>query len=508
MADESVDFTAKVALAAAIVLALTAAVVDSGDFAWLAGPTVMLLIFFVMSRVRLLYSLLGVMFISLTLENPNEAPAAGMYQTWLFKLGVLMMVHLNQSTGISWLSVSGTDMMLLFLIIRTLYRGMSGEKLDSARVTVPRPLIQLAYLSLAGAAFIWLRGMVRGGDFQKSLWQLERVTYLPILFLMFQAALRKSEDYLAVGKVFLAAAVTRSLLAIYIMNYAPLGGAYPSWATTHHDSMLFACAIVILVSLAMHRAVRRALALALLLGPIVLFAIVENNRRTAWVQIPMVFVTLFFTMPDNAVKKRIKKLALLASPLMAAYIAIGWRSSAPLFKPVSSIRSVIEPAPDISTLTRDIENYCLAKTIGAFPITGLGYGHTFFQIIPLPPMPHPLEPWLPHNSLLGLWFVSGFIGYTMVTLLWTAGVYFGVRAYRAATAPTDRAVALVSFGSVLIYLIQCYADLGLGVPTAVYMVAPSIAIAGQLAIKTGAWPLQSAPKAARPARVPDRTAPA
>ena len=473
MADQKVDSTTKLALVAAVVLALSAALIDSGMVAWVIGPLCLLLSFYVMSRVRLLYALLGVMFISLTIENRQEAPAAGKWQSPFIHLGTLMMVHLNQMTGIGWMSFSGTDVMLIFLILLTFYRGMQGAKFDSARITVPKPLITLAYLGLAGAAFIWLRGMLRGGDMQKSMWQLERVTYLPILFMLFQAALRTTQDYLTVGKVFVAAAIARSLLAIYIMNFADLPpGEPPAWATTHHDSMLFACAIVILVSMVLHKAKPDALKWLLLLAPVILFAIIVNNRRTAWVQIPIVFVTVFFAMPNNAVKKKIKKVVLYSSPLTAAYIAVGWRSEAAVFKPVSSIRSVIEPAPDISTLTRDIENYCLAKTIASDPIMGLGYGHAFYQIVQLPPMPHPLEPWLPHNSLLGLWFAAGFIGYTMVTLLWTAGVYFGVRAYRASSEPVDRAVALVCFGSVLIYMVQCYADLGLGVPTAVYMVAP------------------------------------
>jgi hypothetical protein len=308
----------------------------------------------------------------------------------------------------------------------------------------------------------------------------------------------------------LAAAITRSFLAIYIMTWADLGEAKPPWATTHHDSMLFACAIVILASLVIHKARPGVWRLALLLAPIIVWAIVVNNRRTAWVQIPLVFVTVFFAMPDNPVKRRIKKLALLSSPLVAVYIAVGWRSEAAFFKPVSSIRSVVEPAPDISTLTRDIENYCLATTLGSNPLFGLGYGHRWFPIVSLPPMPHPLEPWLPHNSLLGLWFAAGFVGYTAITLLWTAGVYFGVRAYRFAQTPMQSAVALVCFGSVLIYMVQCYADLGLGVPTAFYMVSPAFAIAGQLALKNGAWPAKAAPKpAARPAaRVPHRPEPA
>jgi hypothetical protein len=213
-----------------------------------------------------------------------------------------------------------------------------------------------------------------------------------------------------------------------------------------------------------------------------------------------VFVTVFFAMPDNPVKRKIKRLVLYASPLILAYMTVGWRSDAAIFKPVGSVRSAIEPAYDVSTLTRDIENYCLAKTIGSSPIFGLGYGHQFYQIVQLPAMPHPLEPWLPHNSLFGLWFAAGFAGYTMITLFWTGGVYYGVLAYRTATSSMDRSVALVCFGSVLIYMVQCYADLGLGVLTAVYMIAPSMAIAGQLAIATGGW--DETPARARPARAP------
>jgi hypothetical protein len=406
--DDEVDGSAKAALTLAIVLTSVALILANGMVAWVVGLLVVLLIFFALSRVRLLYGLLAIMFVSLTIENPSEAPAAGYWQSPLFPLGVLLMVHLNKPTGLSFLSVSGMDLFLIFLMIRTWMRGKGA--VDGMRVTVPRPLIKLAHLTLAGAAFIWARGMLGGGDFQKSLWQLERVTYLPIIFLLFQAAMRKPEDHVLVGKVFLAAAVTRSLLAIYIMNFAGLGDQLPPWATTHHDSMLFACAIVILVSLLLHRARRGVTRLALLLAPIIIWGIVVNNRRTAWVQIPLVFVTLFFTMPNNAVKKKIKKIAILSSPLTAIYIAVGWRSSAAIFKPVSSIRSVVEPAPDVSTLTRDIENYCLAKTLGSSPIFGLGYGHQWYQIVSLPPMPHPLEPWLPHNSLLGLWFAAGFVG--------------------------------------------------------------------------------------------------
>jgi O-antigen ligase len=194
-------------------------------------------------------------------------------------------------------------------------------------------------------------------------------------------------------------------------------------------------------------------------------------------------------MPMSPVKKRIRRLLIRLSPLAAIYVAVGWTMPSGIFKPIATLQSVTRPATDVSTMTRDIENYDITMTINDHPVLGLGWGHGYYQIIPLPPMPHPLEPWLPHNSLLGLWFASGVVGYTAMTLLWTAGVYFGVRAYRAASRPIDRAVLLPCFGSVLMYMIQCYGDVGIGSWTAVFTVAPALAVSGKLAVLSGAWPV-------------------
>jgi hypothetical protein len=86
-----------------------------------------------------------------------------------------------------------------------------------------------------------------------------------------------------------------------------------------------------------------------------------------------------------------------------------------------------------------------------------------------------------------LWAYIGVFGYTALTLLWVSGVYFAMRAYYNATDPSHRAAAMLCFGAVLIYLIQCWGDLGLGSWTGVMLVAPAVATAGKLAKAIGAW---------------------
>src|SRR6266545_157657 len=494
--------------ALAIVLTLLGLIVGDATFGMIVGVAVVLLIIYVMSKVPLRVSLMGLMFCAFTLENPNDLPAAGQWKSPLYGVGAVMLTHLNLVTGIKALSFSGMDIAIVSLFVIALYRKTSGSKIDRAgRIATPEPLIRLAYVSLAGMAFVWMTGMLRGGDFSASLWQIDRVMYLPLLFLLFQMGLRGPKDHAALARVLLIAAVIRALLAIYIAMTVSIppdetGNTSLPYQTSHHDSMTFAAAVVLLVALVMHRTARWTPRLALVLLPILISGMMVNNRRMVWVQIGMVFITLYFATPMNAAKRKIKKAALALSPVIAIYLSIGWSSKSSVFKPVQTIRSVVEPATDASSMTREIENYDLIYTIRQHPILGTGYGNGYWEIIPLPPMSYPLERYCPHNSLLGLWVYAGYFGYTAMTLLWVAGVYFGLRAYHASKLPSDRAAAFMSFGAVLIYSIQCWGDMGLGSWIGVFTVAPALSIAGKLAVATGAWPSGQRSRAPSTAKAP------
>jgi hypothetical protein len=361
------------------------------------------------------------------------------------------------------------------------------------RVATPKPLVRLAYLSLAGVAYVWFAGLIRGGDFRMSLWQVEKVVYLPIVFLLCHVGLRGPRDHTALGKVLLAAAAIRACLAIYVAaTVTPpadpnTGAAVLAYATSHHDSMLFASAFVLLLLLILERVGRRAVRAAYLLLPVVVLGMIANNRRMVWVQVFMILFTLYLVSPASALKRKVRRLVVVLSPLAAIYVAVGWSSKASVFRPVQIARTVLEPATDASALWREIENYNIIFTIKQFPILGHGYGYGFWEVIALPQIPYELERFCPHNGLLGLWCFAGYFGYTAITLLWGAGVYFAMRGYHAAKQPIDRVAAIMSVGAVIVYMVQSYGDMGLGAWTGVFIVAPTLALAGKLAVATGSW---------------------
>ena len=86
--------------------------------------------------------------------------------------------------------------------------------------------------------------------------------------------------------------------------------------------------------------------------------------------------------------------------------------------------------------------------------------------------------------------------------MFIAGVFFGTRAYRKSKKPNERAAALVSVASVVVYSVHCYGDMGLGTWVGVFTVAPALAVAGQLAVATGAWPARE--ESTQPERIPTR----
>ncbi|MES1174358.1 MAG: O-antigen ligase family protein [Myxococcales bacterium] len=488
----------KAALTLAAVLVVLATLVGETSVGIAVTIIVFLLIVYSMTRVPVRLSMMALMFFAFALPNVAEGqptPWAPPFAT----VGAILLDHLNtidRSIGaFSALSFSGMDLLfgVLFLII--LQRKSSGSKLDSAgRVPTPRPLIQLAQLSLAGTAFAWLSGMVRGGNFGYSLWGINAVIYLPIVFLLFSYALRGPKDHWNLARVLVAAASYKCLLGLYVVSTITVpmdpetGSTRPAYATAHSDSMLFAAAFVAILAPLVERVGGRARRYAILVLPILAAGTWANNRRLAWVQVALVFVTVFLVSRESPVKRKIRRTLLFMSFPAVLYCIAGWNSAyGALFKPVRMVRSVVDAQTDASSLWRELENMNIVATFKLHPLLGTGWGHPYEEVAALPAVDYSLELYMPHNSLLGLWGYTGYVGFATLSLLWVAGVYFAMRAYYGAKEPQMRAAALVSFGAVLAYLMQSWGDLGLGQWTGIFLMGAGLSVAGKLAVSSGQW---------------------
>jgi hypothetical protein len=502
MAQVTTGADAKGAFWAAMALVVIASLLGVPIIGWLVSPFVLLLAFYAIARAALADSMLVLLFFGLALENPAEIPGAGMFKTPFFTFGGLMLQHLKPTIGLP-IPIGGMDMALMACIIVALLRRGRVSAAERALAT-PRIMVQLSIVSLTMVPWLFLIGKLHGGSNQQmALWQADRVTYLPILFLLFSAAFKGPKDHIRAGKVILAAGILRSLMAIYVRATIDTGvnpdtgEPMLAYATTHMDSITFAVTAVLLVALVIQRVSKKTTYFALALAPILVGGMLANNRRMVWVQIILVLATVYAMTESNPMKRKLQRVLLFLSPAALGYILVGWGSKAGIFKPVQVIKSATSAEGDSSTLWREIENYDLIHTLKQYPLIGAGYGQPFWEVIPLPAVDYVMELYLPHNSLLGLWCFYGLVGVVGVTSLWVAGIFFGIRAYHFCKVPIDKAAAMVSFASVLVYLVQCFGDMGLGSWAGVFTVAPSLAVACKLAVANGAWPAEAARKVKR-----------
>jgi O-antigen ligase len=475
-----------------VALTVACVLLGNGDLILALTPAVAFGALYAAWRAPLRWSLLATTFFVLTLENPSDLPACGQWKSPFYDVGAVMLVHLNVTLPYKSLVFSGLDVVLAYLFVVAALRRESFS-LGRRDVENASPMAWFAGLSLAGAAWMWIYGMARGNaDVPNSLWQLQRVAYLPALVFLFQRGFRSPADTAALGKVIVLAACLKASLAIYIRATVapPPGEPTLLYATTHPDSMLFAVAFCFVLSLLIHReGGKRGILIGVVL-PLLIAGMVANGRRLAWVELAAGVTAVVGLTRWSPGKRSALRGALAMSPLLLAYAAVGWSSSSALFQPVHTLRTVVDSKADPSTLWRDLENYNLFFTLRHNPVLGTGYGHGYDEIIGLPDVSssYALYRYLPHNSILGLWAYGGLVGFTALWAMIVVGLFLAARAYRHAVSVDDRTAALAAVSIVVVYLVYCYGDLGLGTWASVFIVAPAFAIASKLAVSTGAWP--------------------
>lgn len=483
-------------VAIALLLIVIGCLIGDSMLGVLLAPIVFGLMVYCMTRVPLRVSAMTLIFLAFTLESPGDAE--NLWKGPFAGFGAMMLTHLNtvdRSLGFtSWMSFSGMDLCFVTLFTIAYFRRKNGSKVDLIdHVPTPKPLVKMAIVTYCGIAFTFLSGMLRGGIFGMSLWQIDRVMYVPAAFLLCHLALRGPKDLPALGKLLLLAASYKSLVAIYVVNTVEVTPdpetkiARIACATNHADSILFACAFVLVLAMLFERVPGRGKWLALALLPLISAGMIANNRRMAWVEVGLVYVTVYIVSRENKVKRVVRRTLIALSPLIAAYVVAGWDSRAAIFKPAQMVRSIVDPQSDGSTMWREYENFNIITTYQIHPLLGSGYGNPYVEFFPMPEIPYELEHYAPHNSILGLWCYAGYFGFFALTILWGGGIYFGMRAYHYGTEPEYRAAALVCFGSILIYMVQCWGDMGLGTWTGVFTVGPSLAIVGKLLVASGGW---------------------
>jgi hypothetical protein len=483
---------------AIVALAVGPGLLTSNPLAGLV-PLLVLAYLYCLWRAPLRWATLGLFFIALTVESPQEKPAFGLWKTPLSEPGALLYENLNNLTGIKPLRFSALDLIVVLLVAAIVVRrytdrpsggpsGLSRSSLDAPFPTASglNPILATVLLTLLALEAL---GLARGGDFKASLWQIRELLWLPVLVWIFQATLRGPRDLVSIGLIVIAACVLKTAEGLYFYQVIcrPLN-LRPPYVTTHSDSLLFVTVLVMgVVVWLLERSRRRWMMLPVVATAAV--GLVINNRRLAIVGLIANLVLIYLVLPRSKMKRSITRYALLSLPIISIYVAAGWQSNAAIFGPVRMLTSVLSK-DDRSSETRDIENFNLLQTLKVKPILGWGFGHEYLEFSKADDISKyfALYRYIGHNSVLWLWTVGGLLGFALFWSLIAFTIYLSARAFGWATGTVERAGALVALSVAVAFMVQAYGDMGLQSWTGVFLLAVALASVSQLAVAVGAWP--------------------
>lgn len=506
-----------IALVGVVILTLSAVLLLSGNPLLAAAPLLLLLVVVLFAALPLRVPLFGLVFLAALVDSqPIELPASvtGIsddamraaaadpklleiimsYSAWkppLFPVYTLLFDNLNKVLPIEALRFSLVDLFYVLAIVLLAVRGLFRIRTDTAgRQPATTALYLVAGLSLLGAVWLEVWGVgLRGGDFRQSLWQMRQLFWLPTVTVLFVCAMRDFRDFNRAINLITAAVCLKLVIVVwYYFAVARPMHFEPATLTSHYDSILFTVAIVAWVSRFVHTGNWKYAILLATLGNWVMLGIVLNNRRLCFVNLA-VSLFIVFVMLKGPMKRMLMKKFVYVLPLLVAYVVVGQAGNSRIFKPAKLVTSVIKQ-DDRSSSTRDVENYNLLVTLKRNKLLGSGWGHEYVEAVKGDDIStaFPQYRYMAHNGVLWLWTIGGLVGFTLLWMPISIGIFLARRAYSFARSPDERSAAAIALTMIVTYMLQAWGDIGTQHLNSTLVLALALAASAKLAVANGAMP--------------------
>jgi hypothetical protein len=422
--------------------------------------------------------LLGLLFLVLAIDNPLTRPADNQWKSPWSVLGKLLFQNFKP------MKFNAIDVVMLVLTVRVLFSAWTSHRVANRTGqmgTVSKLFAKSTGFAFAAVLLLEVYGILTGGDFNNSLWQIRALLWTPCIALVVAGSFDRRDRH-RFRTVVLVAAVIKAFEGLFVhFLIAKPRNLDLAYVTTHGDSPLFALAVALLVILWFERRSRASFRWMVAGTALFFAAMTFNNRRIAWVALAGC-LAFAFSVAQLPVKRSFAKLLGLTWPLLLVYSLVGLKSSSPVFKPVKMVQSVVLQ-DDRSSDTRDVENFNLSFTFRGNPLIGSGFGHEYVELVHADDISKifPQYRFLPHNSLLGLWAFGGMLGAGAFWLPLVVGITYAARTLKQDKRREVRIDAVVAVCAVIVYMVQAWGDIGLQDWVGVLLGAVGCGIAGGLA---------------------------
>ncbi len=486
-------------LAAAVTVCISVALllITNGNFLAAMAPPMLVAVFVGIIKAPFRIAAAGFVFCAMLVEDVRAAPFMGRWRSPLYGIGRIFYDGLEKTLGVPGLKIYGIEFLYLILLSVLGLSWFWSKK----RIKMPAaPLIAAAAIAAAAVIGLEAWGIARGGVVRFSILQMRPLLFTGMAVLLFSFAFRTRRDTKLVLGIILAVGVIRALVGFYYWrfvlvraegSYFALGGG--SYITTHADTVLWVTGLIICLITLLISPSRRTIWLNATVSPILIMAIIVNNRRLAIISLVM-GMGIFYLLATPVVRRRLKRILLVTFPVVFLYIGVAWNSGGAWAKPVRSIKSIVY-AEDSSVDMRTIENYNLYMTTRHHPILGQGFGHEYEELSVAISISEVLEAYryLPHNSLMWLMSAGGLIGFSLYWMIFVVGVFLAVRVSRTSDHIIDQVGSLTAIITVNTFMIQCMGDSGIYSWLSIMVLSPLLGLMGGRAAELNAWPMSRRP---------------
>jgi hypothetical protein len=369
--------------------------------------------------------------------------------------------------------------------------GIAATRRSKHRLLPPMKHALLGALAVTVAWFAY--GVARGGDARAASWQVYLLLSAMLASFTFAAVFHTAEHYITLLATVTAAGVYHAVMAVlFFVGYVRTGavniGTLGDYLTTHDDTVLWTVGICFLLLRALQTRRTTTRALAAFGVPLLLFAIQINHRRLAWFSLGGSLMAIYCLMPRDALKRRIRRAVAILAPILAIYAVVGWGRPEGLFRPLRAFESV-QGAQDNSVKARNVENLGLIATADQGWLMGTGWGHKYVEVSGKYQIYFfELWPYVPHNSVLGLFAYTGYLGFLGYWIIVPTAAFFHARTARHATRAAERLVGAIGVAQLVTCADQWYGDMGAFSPITDYVFATCFGAALRVPVQAGLWP--------------------
>ena len=369
------------------------------------------------------------------------------------------------SAGLDGLPITPAEIvMVLALIIWIVAARKSGE------LERPRPLMLAAYIAFMVVVLAAeMRGLLSGGNFNITLWEMRPQVYGFILFLLAGSLVRERKQLLTLGAMFFIAVAFKAALGDYRF-FVTLGGSLGDRESilSHEESYFFALFVVGALAALIWYPRWRVVLPVLLFTPLVAIALLENHRRVGmlalWAGLAIV-LTLAIRF-EASMRKVLVPLTVVAVAVISVFMATYWdHTYGTVGQIVRPVHSLFEPdqRDAQSNAYRDAENANILISYQSSPVIGMGFGRPMIYVYPMADISQVYSLWniIPHNTLLWIGMRMGTIGYIALFALLGTAMLEAMGQLRTRSDPLLRGVAAFGIVAIVAQLVIGWGDLGL-----------------------------------------------